>query len=599
MLQNFLEKFLNKNKEEVLEQEEEREENQIQADLHLQREIYRKYLEKVEKFLKERYGEKTKEILNLAKKKQIENKDEHISITLDALSFISFSDTYNILKEILNEMNIDYIKVGSIYDLKVKDDKLFYKDKEVILDYFPKNLQIEKDKILFIIPYYEYKALKKINLSKSIESLKKFSKILEDAIKRKTSDIHIIPKKKQNQYFYYVFFRINKILVPIPEYLMSQEEGLSLIKVLMLKASEETKGKFRAEETKIAQDARVSFDELNVDLRLEFIPDGQSLKHLTLCARIIKRQELKGDVSLEEKLSKLNYDKKTIQVLKNVSKAKGKIIVISGITNSGKSTLLSNIISSIEKTKRIVTVEDPVETYILNENVTQHQVYIPKEEEMRMSFVEYAKAFKRADPDIVVIGEWREDPALTEAIKSMAFAGQLVFTTTHIASAYQIYEALRDVYKVDEKTTASFLLLSFNQALIPRLCEKCKREVKIKNLEEIYSLEEIKVMPFSDYEKEILKYIIEEKIYKEGEIKIYKQGDGCKNCDGTGIKGLLPVYEYFINTDEIKEAVLRNRVNSDQLKKLAREKNLGTLKIERFINLLFKGLVDKESIYKI
>lgn len=418
-----------------------------------------------------------------------------------------------------------------------------------------------------------------------------FQAILKKAIQKGVSDIHIIPKESQ----YVIFFRKDNFFIEEKEFRIKISEGDKFITYLMRKAAEEVKGgQFNPDVRLCYQDARISVPEVGqYDARLAFIPDGFSLRNLEVVIRLLpKRLELLKEGNLKIGLLKLGYLEEDIEILTSVINKTRGIVVVSGITNSGKSTLVSYLLSTI-KTKKIGTIEDPIEYKVGNENYVQHQLFLSSEEKISMDFVDYVKAFKRADYDIVYIGEWRNHKGLTEAIIEQAFAGQLILTTLHIANSFQIFDALYHMYGVEYEKLKSVLLLSFNQVLLPKLCEKCKEERK--GIENTLYNEIIKRSDLSinlDHEsKEKLKNFLQH--YKKGE-GLWKKGKGCSFCDGLGYKGRQVVYDYFVPTFDFYMQL--KSYDAFSVLTTAKQTTHTKTKIDVYLKLVLNGVFDIADI---
>lgn len=487
--------------------------------------------------------------------------------------FLYFED--NINKGKFEQIGKIIVPIGIPYIRKEFIDKIF------------------SGKYVFVLTSFETCEVKEAKEVKEevSEYDKYFQAILKKAVQKGVSDIHIIPKENQ----YIVFFRKDGFFIEEKEFRIKLTEGDKFLTYLMRRAAEEVKGgQFNPDVRICYQDARISVPEIGqYDARLAFIPDGFSLRNLEVVIRLLpKRLELLKEGDVRVGLQKLGYLEEDIDVLTSILNKTRGIVVISGITNSGKSTLVSYLLSTI-KTKKIGTIEDPIEYKVKNENYVQHQLFLSPEERTSMDFVDYVKAFKRADYDIVYIGEWRNHKGLSEAIIEQAFAGQLIFTTLHIANSFQIFDALYHMYGVEYEKLKSVLLLSFNQVLLPKLCDKCKEERKIIETS-LYN----EIIKRSDYSvsldpesKEKIKNFLQH--HRKGE-RLWKRGKGCSFCDGLGYKGRQVVYDYFVPTFDFYMQ-LKN-YDAFSVLTTAKQTTYVKTKLDVYLKLVLNGIFDIADI---
>src|SRR5208337_4274337 len=185
-----------------------------------------------------------------------------------------------------------------------------------------------------------------------------------------------------------------------------------------------------------------------VGVRLEFVPDGRTHIHTDITARIISMQGQDLSENMEDNFRKLEFYNEDIPALRAAAQRKNGLFIVSGVTNSGKSTTIWNILPTIDRTKKIGTVEDPIECVFNRHNIVQHQICEPDKEELRMGFNRYIKSFKRGDYDVIFVGEWRKSDGLKDAIVEQVNAGQLIFTTVHISNPFEIYNSLLEMFDV-------------------------------------------------------------------------------------------------------------------------------------------------------
>lgn len=556
--------------------------------------------------LKERFNNS----LSFYKHKMVELKKDLCSAIAE-VEGVAVSSVFDLFEEIVEKKSREFESLtGKFIFIKSKSEfndeftrELKKQGYNVIVDtFFPFNLlnpNFLNDRtklyyiyrLIFVLSRSRFEVAEVWDIEEREQSVgqKVFEEILFAALDQNATDIHIIPYAN----IYSVFFRINGFFVLQKSYTLSSERGDALLTYLMRRAAEEVGGKFNPDTRLAYQDARINIPEayqkkgIDLDVRIAFVPNGLPKAGMEACLRLLyKTKKSIENISLELALKKLGYLEEDIHVLKNVLYRKSGIVVISGITNSGKSTLVVNLLSYIND-RKIGTIEDPIEYFVDNFNYVQHQIFISTKEEIKMDFVDYVKAFKRSDYDIVFIGEWRKHKGLTEAMIEQAYAGQLIFTTLHIGNSFQIFEALKSIFDVKVEEIKPILILSWNQILVPKLCDNCKVEVEDYSVSS-ETLSIVKDAPSVNEEmvKRIERYRAE---------KHFVKGSGCEKCRGSGYEGRQVVYDYFIPTVDLWDKV-GNDYSSLAVLKNARIKKT---KLDVFFELAEKGVVSLEDVYRV
>jgi len=427
---------------------------------------------------------------------------------------------------------------------------------------------------------------------------KLFTNILTRAIRKNTSDIHIIPKKNK----YALFFRIDGIFVEQKDLSILKEDAEVLITYLLRKSAEKVKGSFNPDNRLTVQDAKMTIDFIqnikDLDIRLAFVPNGLGEGDLEIVIRLLYKKSASRTefLNVEETLLKLGYLPEDVPILLNAVKKRSGLIVVSGITNSGKSTLITHMLASVTD-KKIGTIEDPIEFWIPNENISQHQIFVPKDEDLQIDFVDYVRAFKRSDYDIIFVGEWRRHNSLTEAILEQAYAGQLIMTTLHIPTSFHIFEGLRTAFGVDPTYVYPVLLLSFNQTLIPTLCPHCKVPLsqkmeqiggQSKLLGEIRNAMATSVTMLQDT---VASYITNLESLIQEDV-VYTKGNGCEHCGNTGYVGRTTIYDYFLPSADLEAEWSQKNTNALPPSFILRYSPVKKLKVHVFLKKLAQGIVD-------
>lgn len=516
----------------------------------------------------------------------------HLLEMLDERKLLTFDQTARVIEKYFSKVyskdKLEYVSAG---DLEINyDSEEFYKlrGEPVEICWHPSVVSEKKQALL---KYDEYdrliKSLKDDSSSQRVVNSTvnfDFQEVVKKAVEKRASDIHILYGEK----FYHISFKINGKLEEQKDYKMNVEAGREFVKNIKILASEFTKGEFQADVHMVSQDAIVKMPNISngmgVDVRLVFIPCGR-MNDIAMTARILQKVDLSSDGLIQS-----GYDESFVSQIQLVTKRQNGIMITSGITGSGKSTLNSNVIANeIDESKRVYTVEDPVEYFIPNPNVTQHQIFIPKDQNKKMGFNEYVKSLKRADPDVLVIGEMRKDPELIEAIFEMAEAGQLVFTTVHITSAFSIYGSMEQVFNVSPYISVPVILFSINQVLVDRLCPYCKEEdVDMLNRVRIEKIQNNLPYKYTNSLTSLMEDV------KNKNITLYKKGKGCQKCENKGYLGRIPIYEYFMPNVEFIEWLLKDGVLPSRfaIEEKACEMKIGENKLDIFCKRLKDGTID-------
>jgi type II secretory ATPase GspE/PulE/Tfp pilus assembly ATPase PilB-like protein len=302
--------------------------------------------------------------------------------------------------------------------------------------------------------------------------------ILKEAVRQKATDVHLYPILGKS--IYRLAFRILGDLHDIDT--LEYDSGKSLISLIINWAKQYTPS-LRVDDVRRPQDARIEVtkEEIGSDLDIRVSTIWKhNMKDADIVMRLLYKTEL-TDVSLEA----LGFNQKHSQMLNAaVSRNRG-IIIVTGATGTGKSKTVNTLLSMVSRTKNVLTVEDPIE-YILPHGRQFQTIEWEDTAEKKIlstSFSEFARAFKRHDPDVIFIGELRDKETVDTAMH-LAKTGHLVFGTLHASRATMIPEILVEDYGIGKDVVADNLLLGINQVLVKRLCDKCKAISCIEKLPE-------------------------------------------------------------------------------------------------------------------
>ena len=340
------------------------------------------------------------------------------------------------------------------------------------------------------------------------------TKILTDAIDLKASDIHIEPRLKNHV----VRYRIDGILrhaLDLPAKI--EQPVLTRFKVL---------SRMNIAEHRRPQDGTftISYKDKEYDFRINSLPVSNKEK---MVIRVLAPAVTLN--SSEKEIKLLGASPKDLQKIKKLISCPNGIILTSGPTGSGKTTTLYSILKNLNtEAVNITTIEDPIEIKL--EGVNQSQVNV----KAGITFASCMRAILRQDPDIILVGEIRDYETLEVAI-SAALTGHLVLSTVHTNSAASTLTRLIEMGAKDY-LVSSTLMGVISQRLVRHLCADCK--------EEYYPTHDEAAQIFND----------EEDIQKLMATKLYR-AKGCGQCDMTGYKGRMGVYEILPISKEIRKLI--------------------------------------------
>lgn len=350
--------------------------------------------------------------------------------------------------------------------------------------------------------------------------------LLKNAIELRASDIHIEPYEKIVRIRYRIDGQLKQIST------LSVESLAALVTRIKILAD------LNIAEKRIPQDGRIitKIDNKEVDLRVSTLPMINGEK---VVIRILNRD------SYQIGKEQLGMEEDDLKKMENIIKSPYGIVLVTGPTGSGKSTTLYTFLNELnEEDKNIITIEDPVE-YVMN-GINQVNVNVKS----GLTFANGLRSILRQDPDVIMIGEIRDNETAEIAIRA-AITGHLVLSTLHTNDAPSSIMRLMDM-GVEPYLVASSLTGVVAQRLVKKICSKCKKAYEA-----------------NEYEKMLLG------IDKDEKILIYK-GEGCSACNNTGFLGRMGVYEIMEITKEHKEKMLTTS-NVEELRELALKSGMKTL----------------------
>jgi type IV pilus assembly protein PilB len=420
----------------------------------------------------------------------------------------------------------------------------------------------DDDKISFVSPSKELE-----NMAKDLPIVRIVNDILEYALFKDASDIHIEPEEKD----VIVRYRIDGILNTVMTLEKNLQPGIiARVKIL---------SNLKVDEHRLPQDGRfkLSSEKYQVSFRVSIIPtfDGEKI-----VIRIL--DEHAQLLNLES----LGFQPENLEAVKrNISKPHG-MILVTGPTGSGKTTTLYTILSILNTPRvNISTIEDPIEYRMPHVNQSQTNAKIG------FTFDSGLRALLRQDPNIIMVGEIRDEETAKTAVHA-AMTGHLLLSTLHTNDAATTLPRLSQM-GIPSFLIASTTNLIISQRLVRRICPFCK-ENYVLSREAIKELEKQLNLP------DILSKLEKRKIIdgKDNFKNIsFSRGQGCKKCNNTGYKGRIGVYEVLEMTPVISELIIKKSEAGD-IEKEAIKNGMLKLVEDGFIKAI-SGLTTIEEILRV
>ncbi|MDD5665029.1 MAG: ATPase, T2SS/T4P/T4SS family, partial [Candidatus Omnitrophica bacterium] len=332
--------------------------------------------------------------------------------------------------------------------------------------------------------------------------------ILEEAVRKKASDILIEPFSKKLRLRYRVDGILHEQKAP------SKSVHASIVSRIKVMSD------LNIAEHRLPQDGRfkIKISGKEVDFRVSILPSSFGEK---VAIRILDKSQ--ATLNLE----KLGFNKNVISTLSKVAKLPHGMMLICGPTGSGKTTTLYSILKLVDSPdKNIVTVEDPVEFQL--EGINQ----VTARPEIGLTFAASLRSILRQDPNVIMIGEIRDYETVDIAIKS-ALTGHLVLSTLHTTTAPGAVVRLVNM-GVEPYLINSSLVCVVSQRLVRKICSYCKEEYTVK--------------------KEIIDSL-KLNIEKAKEVRFFR-GKGCKNCFNMGYMGRTGIAEVLLLSTAVRELIL-------------------------------------------
>ncbi|MCA9077770.1 MAG: Flp pilus assembly complex ATPase component TadA [Planctomycetaceae bacterium] len=375
--------------------------------------------------------------------------------------------------------------------------------------------------------------------------------VLLEAVKEGASDVHLQPGREE----LVVRYRIDGVLFDahkLPKDL--QEEAISRVKIM---------GNMNIAEKRLPQDGRstVTVGERTIDMRIASLPgkDGERVV-IRLLDKSTQLFTLEGT----------GMDRKVVEKFRSIIRHEHGLILLTGPTGSGKTTSLYSALQELNQRERnIVTLEDPIEYDI--EGISQTQINTKK----GMTFASGLRSVLRQDPDIIMVGEIRDEETAVLAIQS-SLTGHLVFSTLHTNDSASAVTRLLH-FGIEPYLLSSSLLGVLAQRLVRRVCDVCGEW-----LSPVESLERVEQLGLPPEFARLIKT---------------REGPGCSQCRETGYRGRVAVTELLIVEQKIRKAI-QARSTSSEIQDLAREGGMLLLR-ETGIHNVIAGVTTVEEVLRV
>lgn len=370
--------------------------------------------------------------------------------------------------------------------------------------------------------------------------------IIAGAISLNASDIHIEPEEDYIRLRYRLDGTLTDILRFDYNTYKLLDSRIKLISNLTLNVKNE------------AQDGRFSIklDDKDIEVRTSILP-GAYAESIVL--RILNPDSIA--VSLED----LGINKRLFEIMQEeISKPNG-LILTTGPTGSGKTTTLYSFLKKIHKPNiKIITIEDPIEYHV--PGVVQTQV----DTEGEYHFAEGLRSSLRQDPDVIMVGEIRDSETARIAVNA-SLTGHLVFSTLHTNTAAGTFPRLIDL-GVDSKIITSALNLAIAQRLVRKLCDTCKKQVKLEGSTREIIEKTLQAIPDQTYVEGLQTDSIWEPV-------------GCSACNNIGYKGRIGIFE-AIRNDKTLEDLLETQPSEREIRTATRAQNILSMQEDGVIKVL-------------
>lgn len=362
--------------------------------------------------------------------------------------------------------------------------------------------------------------------------------ILIEAMRRRASDIHLEPYEKN----FRVRFRIDGSLIEVAA--PSASSGPAIAARIKIMSKMDIAEKRRPQDGRLK--INIAKENKEMDFRVNTVPTMWGEK---VVMRLLDKSNLQLD------MTKLGFEEDDLKLFKNCVNLPQGMVLITGPTGSGKTTTIYSALAELNKADvNISTAEDPIEFNL--EGINQVQM----NPDIDLNFSSALRAFLRQDPDIIMVGEIRDLETAEISFKA-ASTGHLVLSTLHTNDAPSTIVRLTEM-GVPPYLITSTVNLVVAQRLVGKICEQCKEPIQVP---------EATLTNLGVNKADIPRFQL-------------MRGRGCTNCNNTGIRGRLAIYELMPLTEKIKDAILRN-ASAQELRKLTKDLGYRTLRRSGLLKL--------------
>jgi type II secretory ATPase GspE/PulE/Tfp pilus assembly ATPase PilB-like protein len=510
--------------------------------------------------------------------------------------FVSYEDRIIIPSELVQGLNLGYLKRNYWVPLQKEDDKVV-----VVIDDPHSVERIKEIKALMHAEAYEFRVALREDILRFIEAtvgvgkdatsvstilgelekerevsaedeseplnesdagiVRLANQIIKEAYDQGASDIHIEPYFGKQATV--IRFRRDGACYKYQEVPHTHSRPLvSRIKIM---------AKLDIAEKRLPQSGKIKlkYGRKDVELRVEVTPTAGGREDVVL------RLLASGKPLAIDKMafSEANF-KKLVEL---IEKPYGIILVV-GPTGSGKTTTLHSVLGHINRLEvKIWTAEDPVE-------ITQHGLrQVQTHAKIGYTFAEAMRSFLRADPDVIMVGEMRDAETASIGLEA-SLTGHLVLSTLHTNSAPETVTRLIDM-GMNPLNFADALLGILAQRLVRTLCSECKEAYHPEK-------EEFDLL-VQEYGEDLFEELA---IEYNDDLRLYR-GRGCNNCNGTGYRGRAGIHELLVASAEIKE-LIQNRAHMEEIRRVAINEGMRTLKQDGILKS-FQGLTDFNQVRRV
>lgn len=430
----------------------------------------------------------------------------------------------------------------------VKLKKIFPRKKINLVYSLPKDIDIA---------FIHYRKSLAIRFDKIIKKQERIApriieEIFEDALTLRASDIHFEPREKE----VVIRFRIDGVMKEVGR-IPKEHYGniLNRIKV---------QSQLRIDEHFSTQDGAIRYSrgDKEIDMRISIAPilNGEKIT-IRLLSQYVR------SFTLDD----LGFSPKDQKIVEKVSKKPFGMILVTGPTGSGKTTTLYALLKILNRPEvNIVTIEDPVEYRIIGVNQIQVNT------QTNLTFSSGLRSIVRQDPDIILVGEIRDEETAEIAVNA-ALTGHLLLSTFHANDAATSIPRLLDM-NIEPFLLSSTLEVIIAQRLVRTICESCRYSELTK-------------------QKEIEKILPNCRLYFPTKNTTLYKGKGCEDCGHSGFKGRTAIFEFINVTPEMKDLILKNP-STQQIWELARKQGSISL-FEDGIQKVKNGITTLEELMRV